>query len=133
MGSLAGQLERSTPLMCEYCGAGFVAKNKNGKKKKFCSRACKDRLGNSQRLKGAALLKDKQAAKRGPSRHAQKVSRFVFLSMVPVDQRADLLRQAAINLGITEEGEVLKALRRNGCPTTQNPELSTQNHSGATA
>lgn len=97
----------------------FTAKNRNGVPKRFCCRACLDRKRNRERLNVVALLKDKKAARRGPSRHAEKVSRFVFLSTVPVDQRADLLRQAAINLGITDEGEVLKALRRNGCSKSQ--------------
>ena len=108
-------MEQGTPLTCRQCGSAFLATNRNGKKKEFCAVVCKDRWRNNLRLKGAALLKDKNAAKRGPSKHAQKISRFVFTSLVPVDQRADLLRQAAINLGITDKGEVLKALRRNGC------------------
>ncbi len=51
----------------------------------------------------------------GVSRHAQRVSREVFLALVPIEERAALLRQAARNLGITDEGALLRALRRNGC------------------
>ncbi len=61
------------------------------------------------------MIKAKSARKKGPSQHAEKVSRFVFVNLVPLEQRADLLREAAQNLGITDEGEILKALRRNGC------------------
>lgn len=60
------------------------------------------------------MIKAKSARKKGPSKHAEKVSRFVFTHLVPLEQRAGLLREAAQNLGITDEGEVLKALRRNG-------------------
>lgn len=61
------------------------------------------------------MLKAKTVRKRGPSRRAQQVSRVVFMNMVPLEERGELLVQAARNLGITDEGEILKALRRNGC------------------
>lgn len=61
----------------------------------------------------------KSARRPGVSKHAEKVSRFVFLHLVPVEQRADLLREAAQNLGITDEGQILKAMRRNGCSPQQ--------------
>lgn len=97
----------------------FEAKNRNGVVKEFCKRACKDAHKNAQRLKAVSQLKAKQARKAGPSKRAEKVSRFVFLNLVPLEQRAELLREAARNLGITDEGEVLKALRRNGCTPQQ--------------
>ncbi len=117
-----GQGERSTPLLCRLCrncGTMFEAKNRNGVVKEFCKRACKDAHKNAQRLRAVSQLKAKQARKAGPSKHAEKVSRFVLLNMGPVDQRAELLRAAAQNLGITDEGELLKALRRNGCTLEQ--------------
>ena len=110
-----GQGERGTTLRCAQCGAAFVPKNKNGVPAQFCSRRCLDRHRNARRLKAAASIKAKSVRKAGPSKHAETVSRFVFLNLVPVDQRADLLREAARNLGITDEGEILKAMRRNGC------------------
>lgn len=115
MGGFEGQQERSNPLLCKQCGAAFAAKNRNGIPKEFCGRVCKTTWHNRERLR---LVKDMQAKKekrKGPSKHAEKVSRFVFLHLVPVEQRADLLREAAQNLGITDEGEILKAMRRNGC------------------
>ena len=114
-----GQAERSNPFLCKQCGDTFVAKNRNGIPKEFCGRVCKTTWHNRERLR---LFKDRQAKKekrKGPSKHAEQVSRFVFLNMVPVEQRADLLREAAQHLGITDEGEVLKALRRNGCAPQQ--------------
>lgn len=59
-------LERSTPFICKQCRAEFEAKNRNGKQKEFCSRRCKDRYGNAQRLKGAALLKGKPSRPQQP-------------------------------------------------------------------
>lgn len=110
-----GQLERCTTLTCEQCRTEFAPKNRNGIRPRFCSRKCTTAWHNAQRLKGAALIKAKSARKKGLSHNAAKVSRFVFLNLVPLEQRADLLREAAQNLGITDEGEILKALRRNGC------------------
>ena len=114
-----GQMERGTTLACVECATPFAPKNKNGVPARFCSRRCLDRNRNTRRLKAAANVAAKSTRKQGPSAHAQKVSRFVFLNMVPVEQRADLLREAAQNLGITDEGELLKVLRRNGCTLEQ--------------
>ena len=110
-----GQAGLCTESTCEQCAGAFVPRNRNGLRVRFCSPACSRRWHNAQKVKGAALLKGKAARKKGPSKHAEKVSRFVFTNLVPLEQRADLLREAAQNLGITDEGEVLKALRRNGC------------------
>lgn len=122
-----GQAGLCTESKCEWCRTAFTPKNRNGLKVRFCKPKCSRDWHNAQRLKGAALLKDKsRSRKRGPSKHAQQVSRFVFVSMVPVEQRAELLRQAAQNLGITDEGEVLKALRRNSCLPVQSSAFSLQ-------
>lgn len=119
MDGFEGQAELCTESTCEQCAGLFVPRNRNGLRARFCSPACSRRWHNAQKVKGAALLKEKATRKKGPSAHARKVSRFVFLNLVPLEQRADLLREAARNLGITDEGEVLKALRRNGCATKQ--------------
>lgn len=115
MARTEGKLRPCTESTCEQCGAGFVPRNRNGLRVRFCNPICSRRWHNAQKVKGAALLKEKAVRKKGPSKHAEKVSRFVFLNLVPVEQRAELLREAAKNVGLTDEGEVLKALRRNGC------------------
>jgi len=112
-------MERGTTLTCRQCGDGFAPKNKNGVPAQFCSRRCLDRHRNARRLKAAASAKAKATRKAGPSKHAEQVSRFVFVNLVPLEQRAGLLREAAQHLGITDEGAVLKALRRNGCGPQQ--------------
>lgn len=119
MATTERQMERGTTLTCTECATAFAPKNKNGVPAQFCSRRCLDRNRNARRLKAAADVAAKSARKKGPSKRAEQVSRFVFLNLVPLEQRADLLREAAQNLGITDEGEVLKALRRNGCAAQQ--------------
>lgn len=111
-----GQNERGTTLACEHCGAEFRPTNRNGIPARFCSRACLDRKRNASRLQAAAASREKPPRRRGPSKRAQAVSQYVFMALVPIEERAELIRQAAQNLGITDEGEVLRALRRNGCP-----------------
>lgn len=103
------------PLFCKQCGEAFAAKNRNGIPKEFCGRRCKQSWHNKERQRLFSKEKAKSSRRPGVSKHAEKVSRFVFLNLVPLEQRADLLREAAKNLGITDEGAVLKALRRNGC------------------
>ncbi len=111
-----GQMERCTTLTCRQCGKSFTPKNRNGIKTESCSRKCTIAWHNARRLKGAALLKDeKSPRRRGPSRHAQRVSQVVFQSLVPVDQRAALIRQACAHLGITDPAAIDAALKRNGC------------------
>lgn len=119
MEGFEGQGERGTTLTCAECGAAFVPKNKNGVPAQFCSRRCLDRNRNARRLKAAASAKAKSTRNPGPSKHAEKVSRFVFVNLVPLEQRADLLREAAQNLGIADEGEILKAMRRTSCSPQQ--------------
>ena len=117
---IEGQAELCTESTCEQCEAAFVPKNRNGLKVRFCRPKCSRDWHNGQRLKGAALLKEtpaplKPIRRRGPSAHAQQVSRFVFLALVPVEERAELLRQAAENLGLTNRDAIDAALKRNGC------------------
>ena len=112
-----GQLEPCTTSKCRQCGTEYVPKNKNGVKSESCSRKCTIAWHNTQRLKGAALLNGKKAARRlGPSRHAQRVSQTVFLALVPIEERAELLRQAAENLGITNRDAIEAAMRRAQVP-----------------
>ena len=117
----AGQMERSTPLLCRQCASEFEAVNRNGKQKIFCSRRCKDRWGNAQRLKGAALLKTRHPSPvtrhRWPSNHAQAISQCVFLALGPIEERAELLRLAAENIGITNQDAIDAAMRRAQVPS----------------
>lgn len=111
-----GQREPGTRFSCERCGATFEAKNRNGVKKRFCSEPCRNQFKNTRRLEGAALLKAKSQPKtKGPSRHAQAVSREVFQALVPVAERAELIRASCQNLGITDEAVIQAALTRNWC------------------
>ncbi len=113
----AGQLERGTTLTCEQCRAEFTPKNRNGVPARFCSRKCLDGNRNARRLKAAAALTHKKARKpRGPSKHARQVSQVVFLALVPVEELAELLRQAAENLGITDRDQIAAAMRRAQVP-----------------
>lgn len=109
--------EPCTESTCEQCGTAFVPKNRNRLRVRFCRRACSTAWHNAQRLKGAALLKvNGSPRRRGPSKRARAVSQAIFLAMVPVDERAALIAQAASNLGITDEGEILAAYRRAQVP-----------------
>lgn len=123
MGGLQGdrmperQIEPGTRLICGQCGAESPARNRNGVEKRFCSDACRDRAKNSRRLKAAAALNHKKPKNpRGPSRHARAVSQTVFLALVPIEERAELLRQAAENLGITDQDRIQAAMRRAQVP-----------------
>lgn len=110
-------MEQGTPLTCEQCQTEFTPKNRNGVQSRFCSVRCKDRRRNGQRLKGAALLMDKKPfLRRGPSKQTQAVSQQVFMLLVPVEERAELIRQAAQNLGITQPGQIAAAMRRAQVP-----------------
>jgi len=108
----AGQLERGTTLTCEQCRAEFTPKNRNKVPARFCSRKCLDGNRNARRLKAAALTHKKARKPRGPSKHARQVSQVVFLALVPVEELAELLRQAAENLGITDRDQIAAAMRR---------------------
>lgn len=109
-------MEPSTRLICKQCGAEFQPKNKNKVKVAFCRPSCRVAWHNGQRLKGAALLKEqKPSRQRGPSQHMQQVSRAVFQGLVPIEQRAEPIRQACVNLGITDSSTIEAALKRNGC------------------
>lgn len=104
-----GGMKRGTPLTCEQCGANFEARNRNGVRKRFCSVACKDRLRNAQRLKGAALLN----AKLRPvtRRRVMPGKRLIDLAVIPIAERPALLAEAASRLGVTAEGPALRAAR----------------------
>jgi hypothetical protein len=117
LGGSMGQRELCTESSCEQCGCLFTPKNRNGLKVRFCKPKCSRDWHNSQRLKGAALLKgQKPARRRGPSRHARRVSQTVFLALVPIEERAELIRQAAENLGITNRDAIEAAMRRAQVP-----------------
>ena len=111
------QVEPGTRLVCGQCGGKFEARNKNGVPKRFCSAVCRDRHKNARRLKGAALLKGKNLRHRGPSKHALAISQCVFLALVPIEERAELLRLAAENLGITNRDAIDAAMRRAQAPS----------------
>lgn len=130
-----GQLERGTPLQCKQCGSEFAVKNRNGVKKEFCSASCKDRWRNTQRLKGAALLKvkstpvqraqkaakqtiDSLAAAEGlpagcypPGALGLKRARRSVAALIPATERLGLLVEVATRLNLTE-GEALTAARQ---------------------
>ena len=53
----------------------------------------------------------------------RQISAEVFRRLVPVEERAALLREAAENLGITDAGEIRDALRRAGVLSAQDREL----------
>lgn len=110
-----GQAERMNPFLCKQCGKVFAAKNRNGVPKEFCSRTCKQAWHNARRQRLFSQDRQKKVRQKGPSKRAEKVSRVVFVSLVPVEQRADLLREAAQNLGITDVNEIVRAIGRNGC------------------
>lgn len=68
---------------------------------------------NDRRLAAAAKLNHiKRRKPRGLSKQAQQVSQTVFMALVPIEERAELLRQAAANLGMTDEGTLVAAFRR---------------------
>jgi endogenous inhibitor of DNA gyrase (YacG/DUF329 family) len=116
-GRTEGQIERGTTLTCEQCLSEFIPKNRNGIRPRFCSRKCLDANRNARRLRAAAAIHHKKQRKpRGPSKHAQQVSQTVFLALVPVEERAELLRAAAERLGITDQDRIHAALRRAAIP-----------------
>ena len=111
------QVEPGTRFKCEQCGVDFEPKNRNGVRKRFCGGVCRDRFKNARRLKAAASESRRTSRPRGPSRHAQAVSRWTFQGLAPVEERAALIRQACANLGITDERAIKQALKVNGCAT----------------
>ena len=96
------------------CGQSVVQVRNGGKPKKFFSKEHKVAFWQSTRAKASQAIARKSSRAYHPSRHAEQVSRFVFMTMVPVEERADLLRQAAQNLGITDEKPLLTSLRACG-------------------
>lgn len=131
----AGQPERINPLTCALCGAGFEARNRNDKTKRFCSRQCKTRWHNRQMLTAAAALKVKRAPVRRTSATRPRtldelagqqglpagcyppgalgqIRRRTALAIVPGAERLGLLLDAAHRLGLTES-EAVKAARRH--------------------
>lgn len=112
-------MEPSTRLTCKQCGMGFQPRNKNGVKPEFCSGKCRIDWHNGQRLKGAALLKEKKP----PVQRVQSPGkRRVDLEVIPEAERPALLVEAARRLGLTEEGPLLTAARL----AAQHSEPSTQ-------
>lgn len=111
------KVERCTTLICRQCGVSFTPKNRNGVKSESCSRKCTVAWHNARRLQAVAQIHHKKAKKqRGPSKHAQQVSRTVFLALVPVEERAELIRLAAERLGITDHDQINAAMRRAQVP-----------------
>lgn len=102
------------------CGAELPGGPNRGEPKKFVNGDHKRTFERTARQVGAATLTDqvhpyKQKRRRGPSRRAQLVSRYVFLALVPVEERAALLRKAAEHLGMTQQDVIEAAMKRNGC------------------
>lgn len=115
--SPAGQLARCTTSICRQCGISFAPKNRNGITPQSCSRKCTVTWHNARRLQATAKLNHKkQRTPRGPSKRAQQVSQTVFMALVPVQERAELLRLAAENLGITDHDRIQAAMRRAQVP-----------------
>lgn len=111
------KLELCTESTCEQCAARFIPKNRNRITVRFCRPKCSRDWHNNRRLKAVAAIHHKKPRKlRGPSKPAQQVSQTVFLSRVPVNERAELLRQAAEYLGITDQDRIAAALRRAAVP-----------------
>lgn len=112
-----GQRELCTESTCEQCGARFRPKNRNGLKVRFCQAKCSRDWHNDRRLAAVASLNHiKRRKPRGPSKRAQQVSQSVFMALVPVEERAELLRQAAARLGITDQDRIEAAIRRAEVP-----------------
>ena len=91
-----------------------------GKPQRFLNPEHRLAFYRAARQVGAATLADqahplKPTRQRGPSPRTQQVSRFIFLAMVPPEKRAELLRQAAEQRGITDSNAIDAALKRNGC------------------
>lgn len=115
--NLGSRKERGTTLTCEQCRTEFVPRNRNGVPARFCSRRCLDANRNARRVKATVSRNHKKVQTlRGPSKHAQQVSQAVFLALVPVEERAELLRQAAERLGITGQDRIQAAMRRAQVP-----------------
>lgn len=125
----AGQLEPCTRLICKQCLTDFQPKNRNGVKPEFCKPQCRTAWHNGQRLKGAALLKAKKSTIQGPRKASIRTldqlsaaeglppGCFPAGSLGKLAGRntgkntlADLV-SAARRMGLTEEGETLKAAR----------------------
>ena len=123
------QLEPSTWLTCKQCQADYQPRNRNGVKSEFCKPQCRTAWHNAQRLKGAALLKTKKKAVQGP--RAASIRTLDQLSAAeglpsgcfsagslgrlvgrPASESTlvDLV-SAAKRIGLTEEGETVKAAR----------------------
>ncbi|MCS6302358.1 MAG: hypothetical protein H8K07_01630 [Nitrospira sp.] len=113
-------------LSCDQCGTLFEARNKNKVPKRFCSDECKTTWHNQKRLNlykthvdGRPVYPHTGQGKkkpRGPSKHAQQASQTVFLALVSVEERAELLRLAAQHLGLTDRDRIEAALRRAEIP-----------------
>lgn len=124
-----GQLEPCTESTCDQCGSSFTPKNRNGVPVRFCKPICSQRWHNAQRLKGAALLKAKKPIIQRPRKAsirtldqlsaAEGLPSGCFsagalgkLAGRPAGEStlSDLV-SAAKRMGLTDEGETLKAAR----------------------
>ena len=103
-------MEASTRYSCKQCGGAFEPKSRSGEPREFCMPKCRYRWHNGQRLKGAALLKEKKPS---VQRRPNPGKRWVDLEVIPEAERPALLSEAAHRLGLTEEGPILKAARLN--------------------
>lgn len=123
-----GQMERGTTLACENCRGEFTPKNRNGVPARYCSRKCLDADRNARRLKGAASLNQKKtptaprkasirtldqlsAAEGLPSGCFSAGSLGRLVGRPAGESTLSDLVSAARRLGLTEEGETLKAAR----------------------
>ena len=136
----AGQLERGTRLTCEQCRAEFTPKNRNGVPARYCSRKCLDADRNARRLKAAASLNQKKAPKAPRKVSIRTLDQLSAAEGLPPgcypagalgklvgrsageSTLADLV-SAAKRMGLTEEGETLKAARAAALPRDRQDEV----------
>ena len=124
-------MQTDTRLTCEQCGADIEAKNRNGRRfpKRFCGDACRLTWHNTQRLKGAALLKGKNPLrKRAPVRLLRKPRTLDELSaaegLPPGCYSAGALaRVAGRKAGQDTLADLLAAARRVGL-TEDSPQVT---------
>ena len=113
------------PRLC-LCGCGMALPegSNRGERRKFLNRQHKVAFERAARQVGAVTLSNKvrppaRKRPRGPSKRAQAVSQAVFLALVPVAERAELIRQAAEHLGISNQDQIAAAMRRAAVPACE--------------
>ncbi len=105
------------------CGTDLPAGTNRGEPRKFLNHEHQRAFHRQAAQVGAAVLVKKQRQpkkrRRGMRVWDRQISAEVFSRLVAVEERAELLRQAAENLGITDEGEIRDAIRRAGVMARQ--------------